>query len=233
MNKNIELLKEEIKNMADILIEIDGEELEQISKEGFKLIETIMNKEIVEDISEIFLESFSSTMFRRYALEHMGFSLLTKKFIKGLAKFIDDKKCLEIMSGHGCLSKSLQDEGIDIIATDNYSWNSRLNMSDKWTNVEQIDCLEAIRKYGKNVSYILCSWIPYESTIGYEALKLMNEINPDCKMIVIGEGYGGCTADDLFFENIEEIDIKDDFINDFRSWQGINDYVSMVKFKNN
>ena len=232
MEKTLENLKAQLEHMNKIMSKI-MEDIEESNSdnEGIKFIESIMNKEIPEDLSTNLLDSFNSGIFREYAIKHMGFALITKKFARGLAEYVGDKKCLEIMAGQGCLSKSLQDEGVDIITTDNYSWNGRLNMSNTWTDVEDIDCLEAIKKYGKDVSYILCSWIPYNNQIGYDALKLMNEINPECKMIVIGEGCGGCTADDLFFEHIERIDEDEKFVDNFRSWSGIYDYASIVKFR--
>lgn len=230
MEKNLDVLKKELESINEIMSGID-DSFGEFDSEGINLIETIMNKRIPEDVSLNFLDSFNSAIVREYAIKYMGFALITKKVIKSLARYIGSEKCLEIMSGQGCLSKSLQDEGVDIIATDNYSWNGRLNMSDTWTNIEKIDCLDAIKKYGKDVSYILCSWIPYNNPIGYEALKLMNEINPECKMIVIGEGYGGCTADDSFFENLKEIYVEEEFISSFRSWSGIHDYISVVQFE--
>lgn len=228
--ETLKLIKAELERMNKILY---GVKYSDLDSEGINLIETIMKKEIVEDLSRNFLNSFKPSILREYAIKYMGFALITKKFIRGLAEYVGDKRCLEIMAGQGCLSKSLQDEGIDIIATDNYSWNGRLNMNDTWTNIEDIDCLDAIKKYGKEVSYILCSWIPYNDSIGYKALKLMHEVNPDCKMIVIGEDYGGCTADELFFQYAEEVDEDEEFVYDFRRWDGIHDYVSIVKYTDN
>lgn len=236
MKTNFDLLKEELERMDKIYENIDENSKDINDKstvEALNFIKTITNKEIPEDVSVNLLNSLKSRIVRQYAIKNMGFALVTKRFARDLAKYIGDNKCLEIMAGQGCLSKALKDEGVDIITTDNYSWSTHFNMSDTWTDVENIDCLDAIKKYGKDVSYIVCSWIPYNRSIGYEALKLMNDINPDCKMIVIGEDYGGCTADDSFFENLEEIHVNSEFKNSFRSWQSIYDYVSIVKFKNN
>lgn len=181
------------------------------------------------DLPNNFINSIWSNP-REKVISKIGFALITKEFIKSLSDYIGDNKCLEIMAGKGAISKGLKDNGIDVIATDNYSWNERLDIAnDSWTDIENIDCLDAIKKYGKNVSYVICSWIPYNSSIGYEALKLMNEINPDCKMIVIGEGKGGCTADDLFFEHLEYMDDYD--FSNFKRWFGIHDYVDVVKYK--
>lgn len=230
MDENLNVLKEELERINKIL-NPTLDESQNFDGEGFELIEKIKMKQVPEDISLNFLNSLNSYFFREYAIRNMGFALITRRFVKGLAKYIGSKKCLEILAGQGCLSKVLQDEGIDVIATDDYSWSNRLNLNNTWTNVENMDCLEAIRKYGQDVSYIICSWIPYGSPIGYDILKVMDEVNPNCKLIVIGEGPSGCTADDTFFENLEEIDTEEEFVKDFRSWSGIRDYVSIVKLK--
>lgn len=232
MEKTLENLKACLESVNRSMIEMfDNAKDFESDAEGIAFVESIMDKEIPEDLSEELLNSMNSGIFRSYAIRYMGYAIITKKFIRGLSEYIGDKKCLEIMAGQGCLSKSLQDEGVDIITTDNYSWNGSFNMNDTWIDVEDMDCLEAIRKYGKEVSYILCSWIPYKSQIGYEALKLMNEINPECKMIVLGEGLGGCTADDLFFQHLERVDEDEEFLNHFRKWGGVYDYASIVKFR--
>lgn len=234
MEINFELLKEELKRTNEFFKTFDGNVEEDNSvDESIEFLKTIINKEIPEDISPKVSQSFNAFLLREHAIRHMGYALVTKRFARDLAKYIGDNKCLEIMAGRGCLSKALKDEGVDIITTDDYSWSNKFNMHDTWTDVEEIHCLDAIMKYGEDVSYIICSWIPYNNIIGYEALRLMSEINPNCKMIVIGEGEGGCTADDRFFENLEEIDIQEDFMYSLRRWNGIHDYVSVVKFKDN
>ena len=220
---------------------VDEEKISELEKEAENFLEMIKNKELPEDLSDDFLNPYSFNWYtygyREEAIRHMGFALITKRFARNLANYINGEKCLEIMAGKGTLSKALLDEGVDIKVTDNFSWKHRLNMDDTWTQVENIDCLDAIRKYGKDVSYIICSWIPYEDSIGYEALKLMNEVNPNCKMIVIGEGKGGCTADDKFFDHCDYVDLgKDGYsceapIEGFKSWDGIHDYVSIIKYR--
>ena len=203
-------------------------ELEDVCIEGVNLINNFSNKKLTYDLSKRFLDNFHNFIFRDICIKLSGFALITEKFIEDLVEYIGDKKCLEIMSGTGCLSKSLIDKGVDIICTDNYSWNNVFNMKDTWTDVEDIDCLKAIEKYGKDVSYIICSWIPYEDNIGFKALKLMHEINPNCKMIVIGEDWGGCTADDEFFNHCEVINKS---INkNFRRWNGMHDFASVVEY---
>jgi hypothetical protein len=145
----------------------------------------------------------TSLLFRYYfgRIRTESNALISKDWVKPLANWIGDRKCLEIMAGQGMLSKALQDEGVNIIATD------KKNIStDAWTNVERLDCLKAIQKYGKDVDLIVCSWPPYDEDSAYKVLTLMREVNPQLMMIYIGEGCGGCCADNQFFETAEWID---------------------------
>lgn len=133
-----------------------------------------------------------------------GFAIISKEWIQPLVKFIGKDKCLEIMGGSGLLSKALKDEGVNVICTDNLSWeDSKTEWKNHFTEIENLDCVEAIEKYGKDVKYIIMSWAPYQGKESALAYKKMKEVNPDAVMIYIGEDQGGCTACDEFFEETE------------------------------
>ena len=93
-----------------------------------------------------------------------------------------------------------------------------------FTHIEVMDAIDAIKKFGKEVEFIIMSWPPYNEPIAYEVLKTMREVNPNLKLIFIGEDYGGCTADDNFFDNVKEIEDKE-IINHL-------DYINNNLFKN-
>ena len=175
-----------------------------------------------------------------------SFTFLSKQWISHLAKYMEGKRVLELMSGTGALAKCLMDEGVDIKATDNMSWHEskpeciRFNWEENmWCTVEKIDNVNAIRKYGNDVDLILISWIPYnEDDICKDIINAIREVNPDINIVLIGEDEGGCCASDIFFENI--VDITDTSENTFhlhearrnyRSWYCIHDGISLVKIK--
>lgn len=174
---------------------------------------------------------------RRYA-----FPLISKDWTEYLVKnIIKDSKCLEIMSGSGMLSYALLEAGATIISTDNFEWSENIDHYSNWkrktfTHIEVMDAIDAIKKFGKEVEFIIMSWPPYNEPIAYEVLKTMREVNPNLKLIFIGEDYGGCTADDNFFDNVKEIEDKEiinhlDYINDnlFKSFDGIHDRIFIFK----
>lgn len=202
------------------------------------IMDVINNEKIPESIPSVIFDSHDFNIYRYTFINIMGFANITKEFIRSLKeKVIKNGKCLEIMCGTGAFSKALQEEGVEVIATDNYCMD--YDFKTRFLDVEEIDCLDAIRKYGKSVDYVICSWAPYNNPIAYEALKLMNEVNPDCKMISINEPYCGCCADDNFFKHAEVLmsfSNDDKFFNCnedtvyYRTWDGLHDKVSVLKY---
>lgn len=195
----------------------DGKNKDLIKDEALRLFDDIDKRIIPETISTTLLDSvYGKTIFREYYITEVGFTVVTKQFARGMYDtLLKDKKCLEIMSGTGALAKALKDAGVDIIATDNYSGiNYYPFNSNLWTDVEKIDSLEAIKKYGKDVDCMIMSWIPTESEIGYESLKLLHDINPDCQVIVIGEESAtiSATSTEKFKENINIIKCYSNYI---------------------
>ena len=75
------------------------------------------------------------------------------------------------------------------------------------------------------------SWAYMDDT-AYECLQAMRKVNSECKMIVIGEPQGGCTANDLFFDSVELIEdpmIDIEVGRMYQRWFGIHDYIEIVK----
>ncbi len=59
------------------------------------------------------------------------------------------------------LSKALQNCGVDMKATDDFSWNDNHAVPwfrDSWTEIEQLNALQAIETYGAEVDLVVCSW---------------------------------------------------------------------------
>ena len=162
-----------------------------------------------------------------------GFVLLSKELIDALVEYLHDKKVLSVMSGSGYLEKHLKDNGIDIIATDNYNWaNLRPEyFSDaKENGVEDMDAVEAVNKYGDWADIILLCW-PYMDDGAYNVLMEMRN-HPNTIMLYEGEDIGGCTASDEFFLEADYGN-HDPAIYKINSvlprWSGIHDWFFLVK----
>lgn len=155
-----------------------------------------------------------------------SYCLVSKDWIKELVPMLQGKKCLEIMSGSGMLAKAFQEEGIPVIATDSKEWG----IDDCWCEVETLNASAAVSKYGKIMDYIICSWPPYNSSIATETLLSMRTLNPNCRLIYIGE-IGGCcgTADFSDICVIENNDFVTNANKEFKHWGGIHDKIYLLR----
>ena len=228
--------KEELKERlnGDLLC-YSGRQPKFTADDVIKVLEDYENKIIPNDINQKFLNYFS---IRDAFIETQGFALVTNKWIKPLAEMIGDGKCLEVMAGKGTLSYALQQQGVNVKATDNYSWK-RFDFTKLFTDVENIDAVEAVKTYGKDIDYLIMSW-PYIGQVCYNVVKELYDINPKAKVIYIGEPYGGCTACDKFFDFFYDLykseygyEIDNDMIileDEYKHWYGIHDYIYLFDF---
>lgn len=144
----------------------------------------------------------------------------TQEYVDGLARLIvetygADAKVVEVGCGDGALSMLLKERGINIIATDDCSWDfdpQKHKKEDRWfhvpveryVEVEKVGYYEAIKKHRPDV--ILVSWMPYQEdwTPGFRRFKSTKGY------IIIGEGQGGCTGGDRTY-------------NEKKGWQLVSD----------
>lgn len=209
------------------------EQLENIEE----ILETYGKHELPYDIDDsynhnraLMLFSEACFNFRNNMINIQGYPIITKRLCKSLAEFIGNRKVLEVMSGKGALAKGLIDEGINIKPTDNFSWEFPRFFNNLWTDIENINALDAIKKYAKDYDILLASWMPYNDPIAYDILLEMRKQNPNMIMLYIGEDWGGCCACDKFFEAAQRIEnktIEDINENVFRVHYGIHDEVML------
>ncbi|MDZ4202136.1 MAG: hypothetical protein U1C96_08355 [Gallionella sp.] len=79
----------------------------------------------------------------------------SRELIAALIGMIASRRCLEIAAGDGTLSRFLQAQGVDIVATDNYGWKHAVQYP---ADVIKMEAAEALEKYAPQV--VLCSWPP-------------------------------------------------------------------------
>lgn len=145
-------------------------------------------------------------------------AIVDKTWTASLAKWIGERKVLEVMGGVGWLAKALSEHGIDIVCTDNNEWVNGPHKTAKFVfNVEQMDAKEAIKKHS-DADILLVSWPPYDGNEVTEILKAWGNKRP---VIYIGELDGGCNAPEEFFDifEYEFMDIR------LPNWNGIHDLI--------
>lgn len=203
--------------------------LKQAQERYGPILEQLRRHEIPESYPEA---DGSSSLFGAHSLDegsllirdegiHLcGFCWLSYNWIRPLAHWIGSRRCLEIMCGSGALSYALQTCGVQVAATDSFGWEKNFSgwYERPWTDIQQVDCLEAIRTYGTQTDLVICSW-PYMDDTCYQALLEMRKANPTAHMLYIGEPAGGATASKAFFEAVESVEDEgfEESVQEFRS----------------
>ena len=154
-----------------------------------------------------------------------GYWIINQQNVTNLKEFIGNSKVLEVMAGTGYVGKILSNNGIDIISTDNNQWADHFDTIYK--RDESIDCISAVKKYGKDCDVLMMSWVPFESSIGADTMRLYHEINPNGAIIWIGEPEGGACGSDEDFEVMDSIgrneELEKFFNYSFEQFNGMHD----------
>jgi len=82
----------------------------------------------------------------------------SRELITALVGMIDGRSCLEIGAGDGTLTRFIQDQGVQITATDNHGWSQAVKYPD-WVN--KLDARAALSTYTPEV--VICSWPPSQN----------------------------------------------------------------------
>ncbi len=142
-----------------------------------------------------------SLQFRQEILGLCGYCLLSYDWLRPLAAWIGQRRCLEIMCGSGALSCGLQRCGVDIRATDDLSWAREHAVSwfeDAWTEITPLPAREAIARFGAETDLVICAW-PFLDESCCQALLQLRAVHPAAMLLYIGE-WRGASASDSFFD---------------------------------
>ncbi|MCI1974335.1 MAG: SAM-dependent methyltransferase [Limosilactobacillus sp.] len=142
--------------------------------------------------------------FRDYLEDTYGmWSYVNAPFAKALSEYLNGKPVLEVMAGNGYISKGLRNNNSTqkIYTTDSQAWVKE-NETGKHpvTPIEKLDAIEAIKKYGDQVDYVIMSWAPDKQETDWEVLQLLRADYPNVKFLVIGE-KNGATDSKVFWKN--------------------------------
>jgi hypothetical protein len=134
---------------------------------------------------------------------------------------------IEIGAGTGYWASLLSQMGVDIICFDEKPPGENVNNSYRH-KVTYHDVMEGgpdkVKEYS-NRALFLC-WAPYDTSMAYDCL---NNYSGDT-VIFIGEGIGGCTADDSFFEKVNAEFEENQRIR-IPQWDGIHDRLTIYRRK--
>ena len=181
--------------------------------------------------------SIEEIQLREQYVSQGMFGFVSWKWIVPFVNWLEDKRCLEVMAGRGWWSYALKEKGITVHATDDFSWHEQERYgawNDTLVDIERLDAVEAVKKYGKEVEVVLMSW-PYMDDTAYEVIKELYKVNPEAIVVYIGEGTSGCTASEAFFATFDEIDDNAFYAvqENYQSWCAIHDCISIGRYHPN
>lgn len=79
----------------------------------------------------------------------------SRQLVDELARLIGTRRCLEVAAGDGTLTRFLNQRGVTVTASDDYSWQHEVHYPE---HVEKRDAQDALREYAPEV--VICSWPP-------------------------------------------------------------------------
>lgn len=178
-----------------------------------------------DDNGERYLDLYAA---RDACIKKYGFAILTDAAIESLRPFAP---FVEIGAGSGYWAYELQKAGIDVVATDPFAPGTKkqhYGFEKAWTELKRMYASTAARQYPDHT--LLICWPNYRCQWATNVLKAYQ----GRYVVYVGEGYGGCTANDAFYEElngkfetsgeweeIEEIAIP--------QWSGIHDDVRVYR----
>ena len=206
----------------------------QLSEDEIKayMENNIQLDEIEYQAMSAHLEEFDHDLgeFRTYLQTRFGYwATITQDFVEQFPELFPNQVFLELMAGNGYLSKSLRDLGVKSYCTDDLSWAKHDQTGNqRVTEVESLDALAALEKYGTNVDTVLLAWSPDREDIDYRVLQKVRELGVN--FLVIGEKYGATNSKE-FWGNAKLVDDpRIDELNKYYSrYDLVHDQVYLVK----
>ena len=123
-----------------------------------------------------------------------GFAILTAHMIDVLKRF---SPIIEVGSGKGYWASELKGAGVDVVATDP-GIHKRPAWKKPFTDIVPMNGEAAVAQYPGRT--LLMVWPDYNLDWPVRTLKAY----AGGRVIYVGEGHGGCTADDAFHELLDK-----------------------------
>lgn len=172
------------------------------------------------------LDTIYGFSIRRKLVGQYAWSIISDEFIQAI------KACgvdvLSVGAGSGYNEHLMSNAGISVVVTDPFPVGKNKFFADDckiWSDTfHAMNAVDAIRYFSGHSLFM--SWPAYAEDWPVEALM---EYKGDL-FFYIGEGCGGCCANDEFFEYLhEEFEMVKQY--DIPQWYGIHDYAAIYRRK--
>jgi len=129
---------------------------------------------------------------------HGYYGHFSKETAHDIALNVGDGTVLDPLAGEGWAVKALREAGVRTIASDKSSN----------TQFEQLDAMDALKKYGDQITHLLISWAPPRADIDLQLLREVGAKYPHVMIINVGEDQGGCTGSEQFWREAKRVTPK-------------------------
>lgn len=158
-----------------------------------------------------------------------SYAVPTRPAMRRLAKFIAGDTVLEVGAGRALWARLLLSYNVNVIPTDactplTSGYPPLKTSDDTFMPVRALTAIEAVSTIDANV--LMLVWPPYDTVMASDALSRFTGE----KVVYIGEGSGGCTADKAFHEQLES-DWSSAGSVTIPQWPGIHDCVRLYTRK--
>jgi hypothetical protein len=165
---------------------------------------------------------FHSFQHRGILVSKYAWAIPNKKAIKELCKY---SPLVEIGAGTGYWANLVKQMGGIVDCYDKYLLDKNYyKHTTHYTNIKEGD-ESILNNISPKVNLFLC-WPPYNSSMANKCLNIFK----GNYLIYIGEGYDGCTGDNMFHEELEKKWEEINVIN-IPQWFEIHDYMFIYKRK--
>lgn len=185
----------------------------------------IVTEPLYESFSSKFnMDNFYISILKDDFTKYFGYALLSEPLISSLTEQLKNTKVIEVGAGCGFLASNLLDRGINIVAIDKESsTKSSYGFINKFCDILPDIAEEHLTH--NNYENIIMSWPNYSEPFAANILKILK---PGQRLYYLGEGLGGCTGDDEFFNLLESKAILNEKLTQSLrkhglSWQSIHD----------
>lgn len=168
-------------------------------------------------------DNWDQLLFRESLVKKYSWAIPNQEAIDYLVSL---SPIVEMGAGTGYWAYLIKQAGGDIIAFDKQPYYN-LQADYQWTEVLKGECSRlksTLVKY-PNRTLFLC-WAPYNEPFAYRCLKSYK----GNRLVVVGEDWGGCTANDKFFKLLRKEWQVDKEIGIPHFW-GIHDYLAGYRRK--
>jgi hypothetical protein len=165
--------------------------------------------------------SIEALINRNNFCKTVAWSLPSPDALAKIAEFVGTDTLHDIGAGHGFWSALLAQMGLSVKAYDLFFSGGYTSEDDPFFDVQLVSTPQILRL--PDVKAIMLNWPPYNEPM---AFRYVSQLEPK-KLVYVGEDYGGCTADDNFFDYVRANYAVKDYVK-IPNWYSIHDGVELL-----